>query len=1145
MKFQRENNQFITAVSLFSIFIAAAVIAGWELDIPVLETVLSDLISMKFNTALGFIFISAALLVTQLPVKKYNTAVFLILSSLTFLIGSVTLFEYLFQYNAGIDQLFAKDHVSKANRYPFPGRMAVNTALCFVFLGVSFFSFKIKNGFVKILGQYLLHSVTFISSVSVIGYLYGLSLFYSLSSISSMALNTAVLFFSVSVTASLLQPSIGITGLFTGKLVGNKMARRLIALIALMLTIFGILRVQTQRIGLFNFQIAISLAALCFLLAGLAILWHTAIWLNRVDLKRYEAEEQVKVINESLEQRVEERSAELKAALEKFRENEARFRIAFEHSAIGMAFVSPGLQWLKVNKQLCDLFGYSEEEMLGINIMDVTHPDDKGISATIVEDSLAGGREIYRVEKRYLTKSNAIIWVLVNFSLVKESDGLPGYFVSQYVDITARKEAEIAQKTIIENEERLRTLFDNVDGATCLADTNFRLIAFNREYERIYKILAGEPPNVGDEAYGFLPAEEKERRYNILNHVLLGNKATVEAEYDREGQHFYFRTSFNPVIVDGKVTAISSYSMDLTSWKEAENKVRKADARFRAIVESVFVGIKLTDANWNILYRSPSMQAITGWTDDEMKSSYLQFTHPEDVGIVEGGYTEASATPGKFVNITYRCLHRNGNYIWVEALLCNKLADPDLQANIMVIREITERKTIEDQLKKSEEKYRSLIEHASDAIYLLDFDGRIIEVNESMCSMTGYTRNELLKLNISELIDPEELKLAPVDLTFPGNGEPVIRERRFLHGNGAIFEVEVNAKTFDDNKKLVIARNITGRKKMEAELRKAELTFRTLAEKSMVGVYIYQNERLVFANKRFAEIFGYELYELVNTEKGIIEILYAQEERQRIKSYVDSRITGEIEAMSYEVTGTKKDGTFNRIESYGSKVMLDGVPTIIGTIIDITERAKAAEVLKRSEANLKIIMETTETAYVLMDRKLNVMEYNQMAVNFSNLQFHHFPAEGELLSQFIPKKLHSQFIKNAGKVLEGNSINYEVNLAQPNGDINWYYVSLHPITKDKNEILGLMLSITDITDRKNIEENLRTTYLQVQDHINRIKVMAWKQSHLIRAPLANLKGLADILGTNPSDFEVIRYIKTELDKLDNIIIEMAEEAADN
>lgn len=156
--------------------------------------------------------------------------------------------------------------------------------------------------------------------------------------------------------------------------------------------------------------------------------------------------------------------------------------------------------------------------------------------------------------------------------------------------------------------------------------------------------------------------------------------------------------------------------------------------------------------------------------------------------------------------------------------------------------------------KESEKRYRSLLENASDAIYLLDDKGNFTEVNESMCKMTGRTRDELLRANIDEIIDPEELKSDPVLHGYRGPSLPVIRERRFLRKNRETFDVEINVKLFDDKKVMVIARDITDRKQMEMEFREAELKFRILAEKSMVGVYIVQNGKFIYVNPRFAGV---------------------------------------------------------------------------------------------------------------------------------------------------------------------------------------------------------------------------------------------------------------------------------------------------
>ena len=132
------------------------------------------------------------------------------------------------------------------------------------------------------------------------------------------------------------------------------------------------------------------------------------------------------------------------------------------------------------------------------------------------------------------------------------------------------------------------------------------------------------------------------------------------------------------------------------------------------------------------------------------------------------------------------------------------------------------------------------------------------------------------------------------------------------------------------------------------------------------------------------------------------------------------------------------------------------------------------------------------------------------------------------------------FIK---EVLKGNIINYEVDYPKANDTICWYDVKLSPITNDNNEILGMLMALYDITERKTAEQNLKNAYERIQSHINSIKQMAWKQSHLVRSPLANLKALAGILGVHPEDKEALEHFQTELNRLDDIIHERAKEAS--
>ncbi len=134
--------------------------------------------------------------------------------------------------------------------------------------------------------------------------------------------------------------------------------------------------------------------------------------------------------------------------------SETRFKGAFEFSAIGMALVSTEGKWLKVNRSLCELIGYSEHQLLQTTFQDITHPDDLDLDLRNLTMVLAGELETYQMEKRYFHKDGQIIWVLLSVSLVKTPDGEPVHFVSQIENITQRKKNEIEQRELTKKLQR-------------------------------------------------------------------------------------------------------------------------------------------------------------------------------------------------------------------------------------------------------------------------------------------------------------------------------------------------------------------------------------------------------------------------------------------------------------------------------------------------------------------------------------------------------------------------------------------------------------------------------------------------------------------------------------------------------------------
>ena len=143
---------------------------------------------------------------------------------------------------------------------------------------------------------------------------------------------------------------------------------------------------------------------------------------------------------------------ERKSAEEELRENQERFRSAFDNAPIGIALVSPEGRWLQVNRSMCEIVGYTERELLSSTFQAITHPDDLEADLEHVRQMLDGEIRTYQMEKRYLHRQGHVVFVLLSVSLVRDAAGQPLYFISQVQDITERKGAEVALAQQVKRE---------------------------------------------------------------------------------------------------------------------------------------------------------------------------------------------------------------------------------------------------------------------------------------------------------------------------------------------------------------------------------------------------------------------------------------------------------------------------------------------------------------------------------------------------------------------------------------------------------------------------------------------------------------------------------------------------------------------
>ncbi len=143
-----------------------------------------------------------------------------------------------------------------------------------------------------------------------------------------------------------------------------------------------------------------------------------------------------------------QRQGELELRLAELRESESRFREAFERAPIGKGLVALDGRWLRVNRALCEITGYSEDELLHATMRQLTHPEDLGADLELAQRLAAGEIASYQAEKRYVRKDGRTVWVLLNESVIRDADDLPLYFIAQVLDITERKAAEDRERQL-------------------------------------------------------------------------------------------------------------------------------------------------------------------------------------------------------------------------------------------------------------------------------------------------------------------------------------------------------------------------------------------------------------------------------------------------------------------------------------------------------------------------------------------------------------------------------------------------------------------------------------------------------------------------------------------------------------------------
>lgn len=261
-------------------------------------------------------------------------------------------------------------------------------------------------------------------------------------------------------------------------------------------------------------------------------------------------------------------------------ESETRFRAIFEQAAVGMAQVAPDGHWMHVNQELCDMIGYTREELLQRTFQDITYPEDLDTDLEFVRQMLAGEIQTYNLEKRYIRKDGSLVWIDLTVALVRKPAGEPKYFISVVEDISARKQAETA---LNERDEILRLFVAHSPAAIGMFDNEMRYIAVSRRWLTDYGL--GDRNIIGRGHYDIFPEIPQDWK-DIHRRCLRG--ATERGEDDpfvrADGHIDWVKWEICPWRkADGGIGGIIIFSELVTERKLAEQKLRETTRQLETL----------------------------------------------------------------------------------------------------------------------------------------------------------------------------------------------------------------------------------------------------------------------------------------------------------------------------------------------------------------------------------------------------------------------------------------------------------------------------------------------------------------------------------------------------------------------------------
>jgi PAS domain S-box-containing protein len=617
-----------------------------------------------------------------------------------------------------------------------------------------------------------------------------------------------------------------------------------------------------------------------------------------------------------------------------------------------------------------------------------------------------------------------------------------------------------------------KDILDRISDGFIALDKDWRYVYVNKE--ALGLIQKKQEEVIGKNIWDIFPEAKGTRFYQACLRAMEKQEYVfIETYYDRQNR--WYESHLYPSSL-----GLTIHFRDITEKKKTEEELEKAGEQYKNLVNAVDGIVWEANAQtFNFTFVSDRAERLLGyplhlWTTTP--GFWADHIHPDDKNWAVRFCVQSTneKQPHEF---EYRMIAADGRVVWLRDIVNVTVENdkPVLLRGLMI--DITAQKKAEEAILASEEKYRTLVEQATDGIFIADHAGKFVVVNSSGCALSQYSLAELMNMTIYDLADPEDLKTNPFHFEEMQKYGSATTERKMRKKDGTVIDIEVNAKFLSDGRFLSFIRDITERKKSQEVLEKYNDRFAMIAEVTHDAIWEWNLETgELWANNVHQKLYGLTKSDPVPTFQEWQSRIHP-DDRVKTTAAQEVAVTTDINYWESEYRFLK--GNKNYVNIYDRCYVIRNEEgkalRLTGSMTDISERIKAEEEKRASEEIRRLIMDSAMDAIICIDADSIITVWTRQAEKMFG--WNREEAVGRSLNDtIIPhryRRAHLEGLKLYQERGEGPLLRKLVEIPALNkaGEEFPVELSIVPVKQGDTEFFCAFLR--NITERKKAEQDIQ------------------------------------------------------------------------